>query len=266
MIERGSLAWVVPEADGAERAIGHRAELARLIDDFVRIGRPASSRRQQKAALAFSREWGPWGNCSCGGYHGAIRPGMRPSSAAAMPKPPGWAPRRDNDEPIDAVVGSARRLNAWRAIVAKAWADPGAAPEPWSVFAALQGLTVRPPSAADVFASGLAGAGAKATIARWVQDWLRACHVAPLVGAGYLLEVGGSAGALAVAMLYELSVAPHVAICSNLDCMTTETVRRDWDPTIVTGRDPENPMTMAQGRRCSPCREKDRKAAQRSAA
>ncbi len=209
-----------------------------------------------------------------------IQPKMRPSGAPAMPRHPDWPLETSKAERIDKLVSSACRLNAWRVLNTKAWADPGSAPEAWAVVRALEGLV----SEADALASGLGHADPRATLAGWVQDWLQACHVTikpaleeahrkegvAIVAVNappakekrlrralvdrYTLEVGGSAGALAVAILDELVAAPHVAICSRLLCLTTWTVGQGWDATIVSGRDDETIGTLTQGPLCPRCR------------
>ncbi len=255
----GVVAWVVPKANGTRKRVDGRAGLSRLIDDFVAIGRPTTPKRQGEAALAFSRRWGPWGQCACGGYHGEIQPQMRPRGA--MPRHPDWAPETYDAERIDKLVSSARRLNAWRVLNTKAWADPGSDPEAWAVVRAYEGLA----SEAEAFA-GLGHADPRATIAQWVQSWLRACHVAPLVvDSRHTLEVGGSAGALVVAILDELVAAPRVAICANLVCLTTWTAVRGWDATLVSGRDDQTIGTLSQGSLCPRCREADGKKKSRRA-
>jgi hypothetical protein len=227
------------------------AELAKLLDSFVLLGRPDGRRggeaRSFAKASAFSKQWGPWPACGPAWHHVAFSPSMRPP--LDLPKGPGYVEGRA--EPIRSVIDSARAVNALRTIVGRARAGAIAAEPVWTALYAQDRLAtgVRRRQAIRDHARGPVHdviEFADDLIARW---W-RATHVVPAVGMTsdptepLRFAVGGVAGALAVAMYAERESRQRTATCNA--CGTTWCVWKDWDQEMALGSD-----------RCQTCKAAD---------
>jgi hypothetical protein len=224
------------DGSGGSTEVHDPRALADLLDRFVLAGRPdgrpdGEARRAAKF-MALADTFGPWGACVCGKVHAELSRGMDPYGP--IPTPPGRRRvlPRPNHQPIGATVRTSHRINVLRALIATSrLAD---VTEPRVIEAALERWSATEP------ARLVPEAAAAGRVAREILDrWLLSCHVVPSSGwlregsAPIILNVGGLAGALAVAVLAEASSRPRTGVCER--CGTTWTVWREWDASLAGG-------------------------------